>query len=84
MEKVLLVTEIQSFKQLLHQTANVALAEHNAARINETDEVVIHVLEHQIERTCSNVINHTAHQTRYLLTLNCARVGRASHSSSTT
>ena len=51
-EEVARVTEEQSFQQLLHERRNVALAQRHQTRLEQTHQVVVHVLKDQVEGTC--------------------------------
>ena len=49
MQEVLLVAEIEPIEELLHKGGYVFLAEVTESRVQQTHEVMIHVLKHQVE-----------------------------------
>lgn len=51
MQEVLLVAEIKSLEKLFHQRRYVAFAKRNKAGLEQSHQIMIHVFEHQIERT---------------------------------
>ena len=52
MQKVALMAVVESVKQLLHERRDARLVEVHQSRLQQTHQVVVHVLEHQVERTC--------------------------------
>ena len=49
-EEVLLVTEVEAVEQLLHAGRNVVLVKVDEPRLEQTHQVVVHVLKHQVKR----------------------------------
>ena len=52
MQEVALMAVVESVKQLLHERRDARLVEVHQSRLQQTHQVVVHVLEHQVERTC--------------------------------
>ena len=52
-QEVALVTVVESVEQLLHERRDAGIVEVNQARLEQTHQVVVHVLEHQVEGTCA-------------------------------
>lgn len=50
-QKVVLVAVVQALHQLAHKAANVLLRELDHARLQQTHQIVVHVLKHQVKCT---------------------------------
>lgn len=51
MQKVLLVAVIETLQQLTHEGLDVALIEMHQTRLQQSHQVMVHVLKYQIEST---------------------------------
>ena len=51
-KKVFLVTVVESIQQLLHERRDTIVVERHKTTLQQTHQVVVHVLEHQVKRTC--------------------------------
>ena len=51
-QEVLLVAVVQPLQQLPHERLDVVLVEVDQAGLQQPHQVMVHVLKHQVERTC--------------------------------
>ena len=51
MQEVLHVTVVEPIEQLLHEGGDVILTEMTHAGLQQTHQIMVHVLKHQVERT---------------------------------